>query len=231
ILSKERRILNMRKFLVVFMSIILMFSLVACSSSKDSSEEKEEILNDVESSEPKYDESESASEASEEETEGESTLEILDEDTENNVVEPAPETKEKEITLYFVNKDYIDTGDESLEKLIGEKRVIKFDSTPLEEAVVKELIEGAKNPKLSTVIPSNAQLINVEVADKTAFVNFAQEGLFGGSMQEIFTLNQIIKSLLELDSVDKVQFLIDGKKAESLMGHYNISQPFKEPVH
>ncbi|HLR35448.1 MAG TPA: GerMN domain-containing protein, partial [Tissierellales bacterium] len=197
----------MRKFLVVFMSIILMFSLVACSSSKDSSEEKEEILNDVESSEPKYDESESASEASEEETEGESTLEILDEDTENNVVEPAPETKEKEITLYFVNKDYIDTGDESLEKLIGEKRVIKFDSTPLEEAVVKELIEGAKNPKLSTVIPSNAQLINVEVADKTAFVNFAQEGLFGGSMQEIFTLNQIIKSLLELDSVDKVQFL------------------------
>ncbi len=173
----------MRKFLILLLSIILIFTLAACSNTQNKSEEIEK------------------------------------------------ETNEKEATLYFVNKDYIDTGDESLEKLIGEKRIIQFDDISLEEAIVKELIKGTENTELSTVIPSNVQLINVEVTDKIAFVNFAQEGLFGSSMQETFTLSQIIKSLTELDTVEKVQFLIHGKKAESLMGHYDISQPFEEPVY
>lgn len=212
----------MKKLLIVFLSIILVFTLGACSDTQNTAEDKNNVEQEDEIVEPEKDTDENNEDPLEEEVE---------EETENEIVEPTPKTNEKEVTLYFVNKDYIETGNEDLEKLIGEKRVIKFDGISLEEAIVTKLIEGTEDPKLSTVIPSNVQLINVEVSDKTAFVNFAQEGLFGGSMQETFTLSQIIKSLTELDTVDKVQFLIDGKKADSLMGHYDISQPFENPVH
>lgn len=148
---------------------------------------------------------------------------------ENEVVDPSPKTESKEVTLYFSNKEYVETGDESLEKLGTEKRVVEYGDISLEESIVRELIKGPEDTeKFSTGIPSSAKLIGVEVAEGTAFVNFAREGMYGGSLQETFTIFQIVGSLLELDSVDRVQFLIDGKKDESLMGHYSIEEPFVE---
>ena len=144
------------------------------------------------------------------------------------VVDPTPERESKEVTLYFANGEYIETGDESLEKLVEEKRLVEYGDISLEERVVRELMKGPENTeKASTVIPSTVKLLGVEVADGTAYVNFAQEGMYGASMQETFTINQIVASLLDLDSVDRVQFLIDGKKAETLMGHYSIEEPFE----
>ena len=92
---------------------------------------------------------------------------------------------------------------------------MEYGDISLEEVIVKELMKGPKNDNLNTVIPSSVKLLGVEVSDGTAFVNFSQEGLFGGSMQEDFTITQIVNSLLELDSVERVQFLIDGEKVES----------------
>ncbi len=40
----------------------------------------------------------------------------------NQVVEPTPKTDSEEVILYFANNEYINTGDESLEKLIPEKK-------------------------------------------------------------------------------------------------------------
>ena len=148
----------------------------------------------------------------------------------NEVVEPSPKTDEKEVKLYFVNKKYVETGDEKLEKLIAEKRVVKYGDISLEEAVVRELMKGAENTELTTEIPSSAKLINVEISDGTAFVNFAQEGMYGGSLQESFTISQIVNSLIKLESVKRVQFLIDGKKAETLMGHIYIMEPIEGKV-
>jgi len=151
---------------------------------------------------------------------------------ENDVIDPSPKTESKEVTLYFPNKEYIDTGDESLEKLGTEKRVVEYGDVSLEENIVKELMKGPEDTeKFSTGIPSTAKLIGVEVAEGTAFVNFAREGMYGGSLQESFTILQIVGSLLELDSVERVQFLIDGKKEESLMGHYSIEEPFEEFIY
>ena len=150
------------------------------------------------------------------------------EDTQNEVVDPSPKTDSQEVTLYFANKQYIDTGDESLEKLIGETRNVEFGDTTLEEAIVRELMRGPEDTEtLYTGIPSTAKLIGVEIADGTAFVNFASEGMYGGSMQESFTISQIVDTLTELDTVDRVQCLLDGKKGDSLMGHYSIEEPFE----
>lgn len=149
-------------------------------------------------------------------------------DNEDEVVDPTPETDSKDVTLYFLNEKYIETGDESLEKLIAEERTIEVGSTTLEEAVVKALMDGPESEGVKTVIPSTAKLLGVEVSDGTAFVNFSREGMFGGSLEETYTINQIVASLIELDSVDRVQFLIDGQKGDSLMGHYSIDEPFDD---
>lgn len=145
-------------------------------------------------------------------------------------VDPAPSTDSKEVKLFFVNEEFIQSGDESLEKLVSENRTLEYGSITLEEAIVKALMIGAEEEGKRTVIPATAKLLGVEVADGTAFVNFAQEGMFGGSMEETFTINQIVASLVDLDSVDRVQFLLDGQKGESLMGHYGIEEPFEKPL-
>ncbi len=155
---------------------------------------------------------------------------IEENNEEDEVVDPTPQVDTREVTLYFLNEKYIETGDESLEKLIPETRTIEIGNVSLEESIVKELMAGPKSEGVANVIPSSAQLLGVEVADKTAFVNFASEGLFGGSLQETYTINQIVASLTELDSVDRVQFLINGQKGDSLMGHYSIQEPFETTI-
>jgi spore germination protein GerM len=196
----------MKKMFTILLIIVLTLGLVACSTTEKPSSDN--VI--------KEDDSDIIDKQDENRIEDE-----------NQVVEPTPKTDEEEVVLYFANKEYIDTGDESLEKLIPEKRVVEYGDISLEEVIVKELMKGPKNDNLNTVIPSSVKLLGVEVSDGTAFVNFSQEGLFGGSMQEDFTITQIVNSLLELDSVERVQFLIDGEKAESLMGHFDISEPFE----
>ncbi|MCF6461973.1 GerMN domain-containing protein [Clostridium sp. Cult1] len=191
----------MKKFIAIFLLVLMVFSLAACAKSNTPSDD-----NDIVDENPQ---------------------DVVEEE-DNEVIEPTPSTDEVEITLYFANKEYVETGDESLEKLIPEKRTVEYGDISLEERVVKELMKGPDSDELSTVIPSNVKLLGVEVSDGTAFVNFAGEGLYGGSMQEDFTISQIVNSLVELDDVERVQFLIDGQKAETLMGHIEISEPFEE---
>lgn len=131
-----------------------------------------------------------------------------------------------EVTLYFANKKYTETGDETVEKLISETRTVEVKDENIEDAVIRELMKGPESDELSNVIPPTAKLLGVQVDNGTAVVDFASEGLNGGSMQEFFTLNQIIASLLEMEGVDRVKFLVDGKETDSLMGHYGIEEPF-----
>lgn len=193
----------MKKYIAILLVLIMTITVVGCRKNEDSKENK-------------IDEQQNVQEESQEENKEDETAE--------------PGTEESEVTLYFGNNEYIETGDESIEKLAPEKVTIESGNMPLEEAIVRELMKGPKSDKLSSSIPSTAKLLGVEVTDGTAFVNFAQEGLYGSSLQEFYTISQIVNSLLELDNVNKVQFLIDGNKAETLMGHYTITDPFDEPL-
>ena len=57
-------------------------------------------------------------------------------------------------------------------------------------------------------------------------VDFAKEGMQGSSLEETLTIDQIVKSLLDLGTVDKVQFLLDGEVSETLMGHLSTDEAF-----
>lgn len=194
----------MKKYIALLLVTVLAISLIGCSKKDTTPKEDTDIVN-------------------------EDNQDI--ENEENETVDPSPETKKAEVTLYFANKDYVETGDESYEKLIPEIRTIEYENIPLEEAIIKELIKGPDSNELTTSIPSSITLLGAETKDGTCYVNFSQEGLYGGSMEEDFTISQIVNSLLKLDNVDRVQFLIDGEKAESLMGHFTITDPFEESLY
>lgn len=190
----------MKKIMMLLMIMVLSIGLVACKTEAPIDKEPDPVI---------------------EEPVDEPVVEVE---------EPTTPVDSKEVTLYFANEEYIQTGNESLEKMIPEKRTIDIKDISIEEAVIKELMNGPKSDGVRTVIPATAKILGVEVTDGTAFVDFAQEGLNGGSLEETFTINQIVASLIELDTVDRVQFLIDGEIGDSLMGHYSIEEPFEEPV-
>jgi len=143
----------------------------------------------------------------------------------DTIVPPEPDGETMELTLYFANKEYVLTGDESLGRLLPEKRTITLANKPLAQAAVEELMKGPEGEGMGTVIPPRIKLIDVEVAEKTAYVNFSGDGMNGGSMEETFLISSVIMTLTELEDIDSVQFLVDGKKTETLMGHFYTMDP------
>ncbi|QIB25977.1 GerMN domain-containing protein [Caloranaerobacter azorensis] len=118
--------------------------------------------------------------------------------------------KEKDVILYF--------ADDKLTSLVAEKVKVQIDEKPLEEIILDRLKQGPKSEKLKRTIAPHIQILGVEVVNNTARVNISSSGLHGGSTEEVFFIASIVKSLTELDYINKVQFLVDGKKVESLMG-------------
>lgn len=196
----------MKKFLSVFLILIIVISLSACVA-------------------PQNDKLGEPDTPPIEDLTDDNDDEYIEDDKDNDNEEEAK--KEKEVNLYFANQKYVETGDESLEKLKSEKRTVNYEDITLEETVVREVLKGPEDKEnLTSPIPSTVKLLEVKIMNDTAYVDFSSEGLTGGSMQESFTINQIIESLLDLDTVKKVQFLVDGKEADSLMGHISIDKPF-----
>ena len=182
----------MKKTILLIISSLLVFSLIACTPKNEPVEPEEPVI--------------------EEPMEPEETTE-----------------KTQDVVLYFGNNEYILSGDEKFEWMLTEERTVTYGpEMSLEEAIVRELMAGPEDTeKMSTSFPQNLELISVETLDGTAYVNFKGENLHGGSMQESYIISQTVESLGGLDYVDRVQFLVDGEKAESLMGHMSIEEPIE----
>lgn len=146
----------------------------------------------------------------------------------DTIVDPVPEGETVTVKLYFANQEYIMTGDESLDQLIPVEREVKIDTKPIEELVLEELQKKPEDENLDTLL-GKIKVLSVETAENTAYVNLSSENLHGGSLEESFIINQIVFSLTELEEVDQVQFLVDGSKKETLMGHIMIEEPFTKP--
>lgn len=147
-------------------------------------------------------------------------------DNNNNdtVIDPNPEGEREEITLYFMNLEYIETGNDELEKIIAVKREVTVGEKSLEEMVIAELQKKPEDEKLYTAL-ENLKVLSVETVGSTAYLNLSNENLYGGSLEESSILNQVVLSLTELPDINAVQFLVDGSKRETLMGHFLIEEP------
>lgn len=97
------------------------------------------------------------------------------------------------------------------------------------KAVVGELIKGPQGlPGLSRTIPQGTKLLGVNLKEGTAYVDFSPElktKHWGGSAAERITVDSIVLTVTEFPTVNRVQILISGKKAQTIAGHVNIEAP------
>lgn len=111
-----------------------------------------------------------------------------------------------EIILYFPEKD---TG--MLKKKI---RTVKVgDQQPLEYYVVSGLIKGPGTKEFQSVLHKDTEIISVNTVSDICFVNMSKNFVEknAGSNGEL-AIYSIVNSLTELENINRVQFLIEGKK-------------------
>jgi len=137
--------------------------------------------------------------------------------------QPKPETVE--VTLYF--------SDDQAEFLVPEKREVTIEKQSdelLARRVVEELIAGPESKELQPTIPAESRVLSVNINDRIASVDFSNEIKSkhpGGSAGETMTIFSLVNSLTEIDSIEKVQLLIEGQTVESLAGHWDTSNPME----
>jgi spore germination protein GerM len=147
----------------------------------------------------------------------------------NGTTEPAEQNYR--VTLFFANEDYIATGDESLEKFM----VYETEMTAKPADAYKKALELLKTPPeeegYGTVLKDQITFNDVYMKDDTAYVDISSSGLNGGSLEETFLISQIVDTLMNsFKEIKQVQFLVDGKTAETLMGHIGTVDPFTKDL-
>ncbi|MGD8253683.1 MAG: GerMN domain-containing protein [Syntrophobacterales bacterium] len=108
-----------------------------------------------------------------------------------------------------------------------ERKIQASDTGSAIEAIISALLEGPEDVKLVSAIPAGSKLLHTFITDDgTAYVDFNPELSLlhpGGVTAERLTVYAIVNSIvLNFDSVERVQLLLEGKPAATLAGHLDI---------
>lgn len=149
------------------------------------------------------------------------------EETETTDEESTLETYQ--LTLYYPSYAYMvdGTGDELLPyscELMAEPEDIYIEVA----RALSSVPEGEDETVYQTAFYDGLSIHDVYEKDGILYVDVASEGLNGGSTEESLLIEQIVESYLHsfADAIKAVQFLVDGSPAETLMGQWDISEPF-----
>lgn len=128
------------------------------------------------------------------------------------------------VKLYF--KDTEDT------MLIPENRLVEVEANKgKERTILEQLILGAREEGSVGTIPPETQIKEVNIAsDGVCYVNLSQEFItkyHGIAGAEELTIYSIVNSLCELDTIHKVQFLIEGERIDTFKGNTDFNKPFE----
>lgn len=133
-----------------------------------------------------------------------------------------PTQEKKQVTLYFGDKDAM--------YLVPENRTVDKKDGILEAAVVEELVNGPEKEGSVPTMPEGTRVLSVTVVNGVAYVNLSKEFQtkhWGGSAGEIMTIYSVVNTLTEIPGVEKVQFLLEGDKLESILGHMDTTIPIE----
>ena len=136
-----------------------------------------------------------------------------------------PELAKAKGHLYFSN------GDNRF--LTAEYRTLGLSDTVTQRAtdIMEALIEGPRGP-LSPTIPAGTKVLALYVTQAgMAYVDFNRaitENHPGGTFSELLTIFSIVNTLaLNIDEIEAVKILIEGREAKTLAGHIDIRRPFR----
>lgn len=121
-----------------------------------------------------------------------------------------------QIALFFANQDGT--------KLIEHTKNIYYSGTgTMEEQVIKQIINGPTDIGMNDTIPEGTILLNVTTKEGICYVDFNEKFLdkIPGISDEV-AIYSVVNSLVELPSINKVQFLINAEVKKT----YRESIPF-----
>ena len=116
------------------------------------------------------------------------------------------------ISVYFINKE--------TKEINPEARTIKVNlliNNPY-KYLIEQLIEGPKNEKLEKGIPEKTKLNKVELKEDILYIDFCNEFIENapkGKEIEQKIIDTIVKTVTELNEVNYIKILIDGKENEA----------------
>ena len=149
--------------------------------------------------------------------------ELNRENTVNNPVISPEKIDRQNVVLYFLN--------EKGTALAPEERSIEVkQSQTLEYQIVEQLTLGPGNDSLKAAVPPSTKIKDIKTEEGICYVNLSGDfisSLSGDANTEKLTIYSIVNSLTELNTVNKVQFLIDGERISELKGHYDFSRTFE----
>ena len=126
------------------------------------------------------------------------------------------------VTIYFPDKEGT--------HLVPERREIELQaSISVERLIIAELAKGPNNEELIQIIPSDINLISVETNDGVCFVNISGDfvdKIQSGSTSTTMALFSVVNSLTELEGINSVQILIDGKTGIEF-GNFVLDAPLE----
>lgn len=126
---------------------------------------------------------------------------------------------------------YLYFADQSGEKLVCQQRGMEVkQSQSLEYQIVEQLISGPDNSRgdnLQQTLPSDTKIRDIKTEEGICYVNLSRDFIKkNGAVSEPVIIYSIVNSLTEFDSVNRVQFLIEGEKINEYSGDLDFSKPF-----
>ena len=124
------------------------------------------------------------------------------------------------LTLYFPNSE--------ASGLISTDRTVVVT----DQEVIKTMFSELANPPsgMEKPLPKGTTLKSAIVKDGVATIDLStefQKNFAGGSTGEQMTIYSIVNTLTTLSNVQSIQFLLDGKKQDAILGELDTSVPIK----
>ncbi len=137
---------------------------------------------------------------------------------------PTVNTEKTRVTLYF--------SDDNAQGLVAEERELVVNpNQPVTRYLLEALITGPESPDLYRTIPTETQILDITVNEGVCYVDLNNDFMTkftGGSGVCDLMLYSIVNSLTELSGIQKVQFLIEGKKVAEFRGQgFDLSKPLE----
>ena len=114
-------------------------------------------------------------------------------------------------------------ADPLLSALRGEKRALAlYEGQTRVNALLEALAQGPESDSLAALLPEEFTVLSARVEEGTCYLNLPSDADLGISPRQ--TVESLVLSLCSLDTVERVQIVVDGEIAAQLNG-VNVGEP------
>lgn len=207
----------MKKGISLVLLALLVFGASGCASAKETIADLKAELNQDVVSKPSID-------LAQEDTENGLEVPSIDDISIEETYQPVPTASESTMPTVTVSLFYASADGQSLVE--KEKAIPKVEG--MARATIETLLEGpSAGSGLQSAIPAGTQLldINIKADEGLCIVDFSKEiASIADGISEDVTVYAIANTLCQFDTVDKVEFRVEGQMVTTLDGGSDLSR-------